>query len=165
MAVASGVPQICIGLRSGGMHSPQLQSHDLLAAAPRCNHRHDVRVSYSLQYSHGFSDTWEIRMHFSPLLVETRYDLAEPVGTIATLLLLDGRLPTLLVSPDSQVFMRKPISRVWAGLTCANLDCMALGPKDVACILGIGGGLVLVSYEEVRSKEAAAAATATTKDD
>ena len=33
--------------------------------------------------------------------------------------------------------------------------------------MGIGGGLLLVSYEEVRSKEAAAvaAATATTKDD
>lgn len=108
MAVGNGVPQICVGLRSGGVHSPELQSNDLLAAAPRCNHRHDVRASHFLQHSHVFCDICKMglnQMYCSPLPVETRYDLAEPVGTITTLLVVDGRLPTLLVSPDSPLFV------------------------------------------------------------
>jgi hypothetical protein len=47
---------------------------------------------------------------------------------------------------------------VWADL--CKFVSRGLGPKDVVCIFGIGGGLFLVSNEEVRSKEAAAAATA-----
>eukprot|EP01043_Picozoa_sp_COSAG02_P046776 COSAG02_NODE_4410_length_5388_cov_2.471167_5_plen_125_part_00 len=95
--------QACVGLRGGGVHSIELQSHDLCTAAARRDHRHDVCPTHCLQHSHGFSDVWESfnRKYDSPLLVESRYDLAEPVGTITMLLLLDGRLPTLLVRADS----------------------------------------------------------------